>query len=107
MAHYNVDSVEIEINHLFDRLVFRDNQRRLAILAEYRNRCDDITSRPRALVRKEGELNEMRNQTELCLQMNQIHNLREDFLDEIELALVEVRRAQPDTRAVFRSNPYP
>eukprot|EP00800_Vazella_pourtalesii_P007737 TRINITY_DN2057_c1_g1_i2.p1 TRINITY_DN2057_c1_g1~~TRINITY_DN2057_c1_g1_i2.p1 ORF type:complete len:402 (+),score=49.70 TRINITY_DN2057_c1_g1_i2:124-1329(+) len=107
MARYNVDPVEIEINHLFDRLVFRVNQRRLAVLAEYRNRCDDITSRPRALARKEGELNEMRNQTELCLQMNQLHNFREDFLDEIELALVEVRRAQPDTRAVFRSQPIP
>ena len=40
-------------------------------------------------------------------QMNQLHNFREDFLDEIELALVEVRRAQPDTRAVFRSQSVP
>ena len=49
----------------------------------------------------------MKTETEQNLQMNKFHELQQQILAGIEQKLVEVRKPQPDTRVVFRSQSAP
>ena len=108
MAEYNapvpqVDPVLIEINRLFDEMVFCVNQRREAVLFKYNDLSQDIASRPLVRARREQELTALRAETENLIQMNQNLQLQQRILSDIDLQLAEIRTPQPDTRVVFRS----
>ena len=112
MAAYNtpvhhVDPVEIAINEAFDQMVFCVNQRREAVLTEYCDLQNEITSRLRTHAKEEEELTKMKNETERNLQMNMFHDLKQKILADIEQKLAEVRKPQPETRVVFRSQSAP
>ena len=97
-----VDSVELEINQLFDRLTMCLQQRRRALLTTYRNARDKIVSRPTEQARK--ELIGLKTETETRLLMNELRELQEKLLVEIEQKLIEVRAPQPETQIEFRGN---
>ena len=108
MAEYNapvpqVDPVLIEINRLFDEMVFCVNQRREAVLFKYNDLSQDIASRPLIRARREQELTVLRAQTENTIQMNQNLQFQQRMLSDIDLKLAEIRTPQLDTRVVFRS----
>ena len=112
MATYNapvlhVDSVEIAINKAFNQIVFCVNQRREAVLTEYRDLRHAITSKSRTREREEEELIKMKSETERNLQMNKFHDLQQQMLAGIEQKLAEVMKPQPETRVVFRSQSAP
>ena len=108
MAEYNapfpqVDPVLIEINRLFDEMVFCVNQRRESVLFMYNDLSQDISSRPLDRARREQELTALRATTENTIRMNPNHYFKNDMLSDIDLQLAEIRTPQPDTRVVFRS----
>ena len=108
MAEYNapvpqVDPVLIEINRLFDEMVFCVNQRREAVLFMYNDLSQDIASRPLVRARREQELTAFRATIENLIQMSQNLQLQQRMLSDIDLQLAEIRTPQPDTRVVFRS----
>ena len=108
MAEYNapvpqVDPVLIEINRLFDEMIFCVNQRREVVLFKYNDLSQDIASRPLVRVRREQELTALRAETENIIRMNPNHYFQNDLLSDIDLQLAEIRTPQPDTRVVFRS----
>ena len=112
MAEYNtpvpkIDPVEIEINQTFDQMIFCLNQRRVAVLIEYRYQRDEVASRPQTRAKEEEELNKMKTDTERNLQMNKFHELQQQMLDGIEQKLADLRKPQPDARVVFRSQTAP
>ena len=112
MAAYNapvpdVDPVEISIHQLFNQMVFCVNQRREAVLTEYRYQINEVASRPQTRVKEEEELIKMKTETERNLQMNKFHELQQQILAGIEQKLAEVRKLQPHTRVVFRSQSAP
>ena len=112
MAEYNtpvpkIDPVEIEINQTFDQMIFCLNQRRVAVLIEYRYQRDELASRPQTRAKEEEELNKMKTDTELNLQMNKFRELQQQMLDGIEQKLADLRKPQPDARVVFRSQTAP
>ena len=112
MAAYNapvpdVDPVEISIHQLFNQMVFCVNQRREAVLTEYRYQRNEVASRPQTRVKEEEELIKMKTDTERNLQMNKFQELQQQMLAGIEQKLAEVRKPQPDTRVVFRSQSAP
>ena len=112
MAEYNapvpqVDPVLIEINRLFDEIVFCVNQRREAVLLMYNDLSQDIASRPLVRVRREQELTALRAQTENTIRMNQNLQFQQRMLSDIDLQLSEIRTPQPDTCVVFRSQFVP
>ena len=89
MAEYNtpvpkIDPVEIEINQTFDQMIFCLNQRRVAVLIEYRYQRDEVASRPQTRAKEEEELNKMKTDTERNLQMNKFRELQQQILDGIE-----------------------
>ena len=98
-----VDPVLIEINRLFDEMVFCVNQRREAILFMYNDLSQDIAWRPLVRARREQELTALRATTENTIRMNPNHYFQKDILSDIDLQLAEIRTPQPDTRVVFRS----
>ena len=108
MTEYNapvpqVDPVLIEINRLFDEMVFCVNRRRDAVLFMYNDLSQDIASRPLLRARREQELTALRTQTENTIQMNQNLQFQQRMLSDIDLQLAEIRTPQPDTCVVFRS----
>ena len=103
----DVDPVEIAIHEVFDQMVFFVNQRRMAVLTEHRYQRNEIASRPLTCVKEEEELIRMKTETEQNFQMNKFHELQQQILAGIEQKLVEVRKPQPDTRVVFRSQSAP
>ena len=112
MAEYNapvpqVDPVLIEINRLFDEMVFCVNQRREAVLFMYNDLSQDIASRPLVRARREQELTALRAETENLIQMNQNLQFQQRMLSDIDLQLAEIRTPQPDTCVVFRSQFVP
>ena len=112
MATFNapvphVDTVEIAINEAFNQIVYCVNQRREAVLTEYRDLRNEIASKPQTRAREEEELIKMKNETERNLQMNKFHNLQQQILAGIEQKLAEVRKPHPETRVVFRSQSAP
>ena len=112
MAEYNtpvpkIDPVEIEINQTFDQMIFCLNQRRVAVLIEYRYQRDELASRPQTRAKEEEELNKMKTDTERNLQMNKFRELQQQILDGIEQKLADLRKPQPDARVVFRSQTAP
>ena len=112
MAEYNapvpqVDPVLIEINRLFDEMVFCVNQRREAVLFMYNDLSQDIASRPIDRARRELELTVLRAENENTIRMNPNHYFQKDLLSDIDLQLAEIRTPQPDTRVVFRSQFVP
>ena len=112
MAAYNppvpdVDPVEISIHELFNQMVFCVNQRREAVLTEYRYQRNEVASRLQTRVKEEEELIKMKTDTERNLQMNKFQELQQQMLAGIEQKLAEVRKPQPDTRVVFRSQSAP
>ena len=112
MAAYNapvpdVDPVEISIHRLFNQMVFCVNQRREAVLTEYRYQINEVASRLQTRVKEEEELIRMKTDTERNLQMNKFQELQQQILAGIEHKLAEVRKPQPDTRVVFRSQSAP
>ena len=112
MAEYNapvpqVDPILIEINRLFDEMVFCVNQRREAVLFMYNDLSQDIASRPRVRARREQELTTLRAETENIIRMNPKHYFQKDLLSDIDLQLAEIRTPQPVTRVVFRSQFVP
>ena len=112
MAAYNapvpdVDPVEISIHQLFDQMVFCVNQRREAVLTEYRYQRNEVASRLQTRVKEEEELIRTKTDTERNLQMNKFQELQQQILAGIEQKLAEVRKPQPHTRVVFRSQSAP
>ena len=112
MAAYNppvpdVDPVEISIHQLFNQMIFFVNQRREAVLTEYRYLRNEVASRLQTRVKEEEELIRMKTDTERNLQMNRFQELQQQILAGIEQELAEVRKPQPDTRVVFRSQSAP
>ena len=112
MAAYNapvpdVDPVEISIHELFNQMVFCVNQRREAVLTEYRYLRNEVASRLQTRVKEEEELIKTKTDTERNLQMNKFQELQQQILAGIEQKLAEVRKPQPDTRVVFRSQSAP
>ena len=112
MAAYNapvpdVDPVEISIHQLFNQMVFCVNQRREAVLTEYRYLRNEVASRLQTRVKEEEELIKMKTDTERNLQMNKFQELQQQMLAGIEQKLAEVRKPQPHTRVVFRSQSAP
>ena len=112
MAEYNapvpqVDPVLIEINRVFDEMVFCVNQRREAVLFMYNDLSQDIASRPIDRARREQELTALRAETENIIRMNPNHYLQKDLLSDFDLQLAKIRTPQPDTRVVFRSQFVP
>ena len=112
MATFNapvphVDTVEIAINEAFNQIVFCVNQRREAVLTEYRELRNEIASKLRTRGREEEELIKMKTDTERNLQMNKFHDLQQQILAGIEQKLAEVRKPQLETRVVFRSQSVP
>ena len=112
MAEYNtpvpkIDPVEIEINQTFDQMIFCLNQRRVAVLIEYRYQRDEVESRPQTRAKEEEELNKMKTDTERNLQMNKFREMQQQILDGIEQKLADLRKPQPDARVVFRSQTAP
>ena len=110
MAEYNapfpqVDPVfiEIEINRLFDEMVFCVNQRREAVLYMYNDLTQDIASRPLIRARREQELTALRAETENIIRMNENLQFQQRMLSDIDLELAKIRTPQPDTCVVFRS----
>ena len=103
----NVDPVEISIHRLFNQMVFCVNQRREAVLTEYRDLRNEVASRPQTRVKEEEELIKMKTDTERNLQMNKFQELQQQMLAGIEQKLAEVRKPQPDTRVVFRIQSAP
>ena len=98
-----VDPVLIEINRLFDEMVFCVNQRREAVLFMYNDLSQDIAWRPLVRERREQELTALRATTENTIRMNPNHYFQKDLLSDIDLQLAEIRTPHPDTRVVFRS----
>ena len=99
--------VLIEINRLFDEMVFCVNQRREAVLFMYNDLSQDIASRPLVRTRRAQELTALRATTENTIRMNPNHYFQKDLLSDIDLQLAEIRTPQPDTRVVFRSQFVP
>ena len=107
LSYPHVDPIVLEINQLFDQIVFCVNQRRVAVLTMYHDLKQDIISRPLARARQEEELIGLRTDTEKRLQQNVHRELQEKVLADIDFALTEVRTPRPDKRAVFRSQSVP
>ena len=112
MAAYNppvldVDPIEIAISQLFNQMVLCVNQRREAVLTEYRDLRNEIASRPQTRAKEEEELIRTKTETERNLQMNKFHEFKQQMLAGIEQKLAEVRKPQPDTRVVFRIQSAP
>ena len=103
----HVDPVEIVINEALNQIVFCVNQRREAVLTEYRELRHAIASKSQTRAREEEELIRMMSETERNLQMNKFHDLQQQILAGIEQKLAEVRKPQPETRVVFRSQSAP
>ena len=99
-----VDPVELEINQQFDRLIACLQQRRMSLLATYRDTRAQIAARPTARAREERELLIAKVEMQGLLQMNQLRETQERILAEIEQKLAEVRVPQPETHVVFRGN---
>ena len=99
-----VDPVELEINQLFDRLIACLQQRRMSLLATYRDTRAQIAARHTARAREVEELVAFKAHTEQSLQMNELRETQERILAEIEQKLAEVRVPQPETHVVFRGN---
>lgn len=96
-----IDRIELEIDQLFDEIIFHVNQRREAILTEYRTLRGEIASRALARTRKVDELIGARTEMEGRLQMNELREVQEKILSEIDQKLTGVRTPLPNTRAVF------
>ena len=107
LSYPHVDPIVLEINQLFDQIVFCVNQRRVAVLTMYHDLKQDITSRPLARARQEEELIGLRTDTEKRLQQNVHRELQGKVLADIDFVLTEVRTPRPDKRAVFRSQSVP
>ena len=112
MAEYNVpvyheDPIEIEIKQLFDRIIVEVNQRREAVLTMYRDLKQDIATRPLERVKQEGELVQLKTETENRIRMNQNRQFQQDFLTKINLQLADIRIPQPVKRVVFKSQYIP
>ena len=103
----HVDPVEIEIHEKFNQIIYCLNQRREAVISAYRELNQEIAARPLTRARKEEELIGLKEETWNRLEMNVLHELREQMLTDIELKLAEVRAPQLDTRVVFRSPSVP
>ena len=99
-----VDPVELGINQQIDRLIACLQQRRMSLLATYRDTRDQIAARHTARDRKEQELMALKTETERLLQMNELRETQEQLLVVIEQKLAEVRVPQLETRVVFRGN---
>ena len=99
-----VDPVELGINQQFDRLIACLQQRRMSLLATYRDTRDQIAARHTARDRKEQELIALKTETERLLQMNELRETQQQLLVVLEQKLAEVRVPQPETRVVFRGN---
>ena len=99
-----VDPVELEINQQFNRLIACLQQRRMSLLATYRDTREQIAARHTARDRKEQELIALKTETERLLQMNELRETQQQLLVVIEQKLAEVRVPQPETRVVFRGN---
>ncbi|KAI6656325.1 PEP-CTERM domain protein [Oopsacas minuta] len=113
MADYNapviapVDPIERQINELFDRMVYRLNQRRAALLNRYHELRDEKAARRSDRIKKFEELVGMKADTERRLQMNDLRELQERMIADIELKLAEVNTHQPETHIVFRNQSEP
>ena len=99
-----VDPVELEINLQFDRLIACLQQRRMSLLATYRDTRAQIAARHTARAREERELLIAKIEMQGLLQMNELRETQERILAEIEQKLAEVRVPQPETHVVFRGN---
>ena len=99
-----VDPVELEINQQFDQLIACLQQRRMSLLATYRDTRAQIAARHTARAREERELLIAKVEMQGLLQMNQLRETQERILAEIEQKLAEVRVPQPETHVVFRGN---
>ena len=112
MAAYNApvpggDPGEIAIHRLFNQIISCVNQIREAVLTEYRYLRNEVASQPQTRVKEEEELIKMKTETERNLQMNKFHEVLQQMLAGIKQKLAEVRKPQPDTRVVFRSQSAP
>ena len=99
-----VDPVELGINQQFDRLIACLQQRRMSLLATYRDTREQIAARHTARDRKEQELIALKTETERLLQMNELRETQQQVLVVLEQKLAEVRVPQLETRVVFRGN---
>ena len=99
-----VDPVELEINQQFDQLIACLQQRRMSLLATYRDTRAQISARPTARAREERELLIAKVEMQGLLQINQLRETQERILAEIEQKLAEVRVPQLETHVVFRGN---
>ncbi|KAI6649211.1 RING finger protein nhl-1 [Oopsacas minuta] len=113
MANYNtpgiapVDDIETRINQLFDGLILRLNQRRLALITAYHDLRDDKAARPLTRINKFEQLVGLKADTERRLQLNELRELQERVLVEIEQELTELNTPQPETHIVFRAQSEP
>ena len=99
-----IHPVELEINRQFDQLIACLQQRRMSLLATYRDTRAQIAARHTARAREERELLIAKVEMQGLLQMNQLRETQERILAEIEQKLAEVRVPQPETHVVFRGN---
>ncbi|KAI6661282.1 Na-Ca exchanger/integrin-beta4 domain protein [Oopsacas minuta] len=95
--------IETKINDLVDRIVYRLNQRRAALLNRYHELRDEKAARRSARIKKFEELVGIKADTERRLQINELQELQERILADIELKLAEVNAHQPETHIVFRN----
>ena len=99
-----VDSVELEINKVFDRLIKCLQQRSVALLTTHRDTRAQIAARHTARTEKEQELKGLKTETEARLKRNELRDVQTRILAEIENELRELRLYTPEKRVVFRGN---
>ena len=83
--------VEIEINQLFDQIVFSVNQRRATVLSSFRELDKEIIAKPETRVKMIEELTSIKRETESRLQANDLHSLQEKLLGKIKAELEKAK----------------
>ena len=97
-----VDSIELHINHFFDRVVACVNRRRMTLLTEANERSLEMAAQKTYRAQEEKELLATKTEVERNIKANKLRELQAKILSEIEAKLSEVRLPHPETRLKFQ-----
>ena len=96
-----IHPTEASIHEHFDKIIYRVNQRRDEVIAEFRERMEERRAAVTTRLNTIQQLIDSKAELQGRMKENLLHSMREKMLEDIDTKLTQLQVVEKETEVVF------
>ena len=96
-----IHPTEASIHEHFDKIIYRLNQRREEVIAEFRERLEERRAATTTRLNTVQQLIDTKTEVQTRMKENLLHSMREKILEDIDTRMTQLQVVEKETEVVF------